>query len=542
MRLSALAAAGAAPGVDRHRLAGDLERIAAKALEPESAARYQSAAALAEDVERFLAGRPVEAHPPALLYRAAKFARRHALTVAASALAALLLIASGLVSLAQAARARREAEHAARRLADVRELAGSFLFEIETGLRDLAGSTKLRAQVVTTALRYLELLSAESADDPALLEDLARGYVKVGEIQGSPYEPNLGEPEAALESAGRALAQADRLAELRPDERAGAERRAFALRLRGDVEGTFGRVTAARTTYEEALAAARHAAATDPADLELRRLVSALLQRLASTDQSLGHVEQAIRGLEQNLAESRELAAADPERSERSVMVAQALLGQALLTAGRGPEALAAQRAALALAERRLAAAPDRPETRSDWTAVADRTIDALLDRGSPPRRVPSPSGPSSCAAGSPPRIQPTSRRASTSQPPGTGSGCAPAKARISTAPWLLSPSRWRSSSRSSRSARTTSLASKAWSRRTASSPRSSDSAATAPPPWPTSPPRVAISSACAPSLPKERTSTNSRRSSTARSLRSAGIGDRHVTPQGVPVPGLAGC
>ncbi|KAB2965700.1 MAG: serine/threonine protein kinase [Thermoanaerobaculia bacterium] len=384
VRLPTLAAAGAAPGVDRQRLTGDLERIAAKALEPEPAARYRSVGALAEDVERFLAGRPVEAHPPALAYRLAKFVRRHALTVSATSLAVVLLVASGLVSLAQASRARLEAERAARRLTEVRELAGSFLFEMETGLRELAGSTKLREQVVTTALRYLELLSAEAADDPALLEDLARGYVKVAEIQGSPFEPNLGQPEAALTSAERAIASASRLVELQSDERAGHERLSFALRLRGDVEATFGRATAARESYRLGLESARRAAATDPGDLELRRVAASLLQRMASTDQTLGRLDDAIRALEESLAEFRRLAAADPARFERSVLVAHALLGQALLTTERTPEALAAQRAALAIAERRLAAAPDRPETIGDWTAVADRTIVALLGAGEP--------------------------------------------------------------------------------------------------------------------------------------------------------------
>jgi tetratricopeptide (TPR) repeat protein len=382
VRLPALAAAGAAPGVDRHRLGGDLERIAAKALDPDPAARYRSVGALAADVERFLAGRPVEAHPPALAYRAAKFARRHALAVAASALAALLLVASGLISLAQAARARREAERAARRLAEVRELAGSFLFEMETGLRELAGSTKLREQVVTTALRYLELLSAEAADDPALLDDLAHGYVKVAEIQGSPIEPNLGQPEAALASVGRAIASASRRVEIDPASPVGHERLALALRLRGDLENVFGRTTAASASFEEGLGAARRAADADPADLDRRRLIASLLQRLASADLTLGRTEQAVAAFEANLSEFERLAALDPARFDRSLLVANALLGHALQSAGRGAEAIARHRRALEIADRRLAAAPDHPEARTDWTAVADRAILALLENG----------------------------------------------------------------------------------------------------------------------------------------------------------------
>jgi tetratricopeptide (TPR) repeat protein len=382
VRLPALAAERAAPGVERQGLAGDLERIAAKALDPDPAARYRGVGALAADVESFLAGRPVEAHPPALAYRAAKFVRRHALAVVATSLAVLLLVASGLVSVLQGQRARREAERAARRLAEVRELAGSFLFEMETGLRDLAGSTKLREQVVTTALRYLELLSAEAADDPALLDDLARGYVSVGEIQGSPFEPNLGQPEAALASAERAIANASRRVELEPASPNGLERLALALRLRGDLENVFGRASAAHASFEEALGSARRAADADPGNLDRRRLVAALLQRIASADQTLGHAEEAIAGFEANLAEFERLAALDPVRFDRSLLVANALLGQALQSAGRGADGIARHRRALEIAERRLAAAPDHPEARTDWTAVADRTILALLEQG----------------------------------------------------------------------------------------------------------------------------------------------------------------
>jgi tetratricopeptide (TPR) repeat protein len=382
VRLPTLAAAGAAPGVDRQRLTGDLERIAAKALEPEAAARYRSVGALAEDVERFLAGRPVEAHPPALAYRLAKFVRRHALTVSATSLAAALLIGSGLVSFAQAARARREADRAARRLAEVRELAGTFLFEIETGLRELAGSTKLREQVVTTALRYLELLSAEAADDPALLEDLARGYVKVGEIQGSPFEPNLGQPEAALTSAERAIANASRGIELAPASPAAHERLAQSLRLRGDLENVFGRASAARASFEQALDAARRAVDVEPANLDRRRQVAALLQRIASAELTLGRADPAIAGFEANLAEFERLAALDPVRFDRSLLVANALLGHALQSGGRGADALVRHRRALEIADRRLAAASEHPEARTDWTGVADRAILALLEQG----------------------------------------------------------------------------------------------------------------------------------------------------------------
>jgi len=94
-------------------LRGDLEWIVMKALEKDRTRRYDTAAALAQDVARHLAHEPVLAGPPGAGYRFRKFARRHrgALTAAAIASAGLLIgvvmLAAGLV---QTSRALRRAE------------------------------------------------------------------------------------------------------------------------------------------------------------------------------------------------------------------------------------------------------------------------------------------------------------------------------------------------------------------------------------------------------------------------------------------------
>jgi eukaryotic-like serine/threonine-protein kinase len=64
---------------DRARsLRGDLDTIVLKALEPDPADRYRSAEALADDVRRFLEGRPIAARPASALLRVRKFGRRNA--------------------------------------------------------------------------------------------------------------------------------------------------------------------------------------------------------------------------------------------------------------------------------------------------------------------------------------------------------------------------------------------------------------------------------------------------------------------------------
>jgi serine/threonine protein kinase len=86
---------------------GDIETIAAKALEKDKARRYTSAAELAADIRRYLADEPIVARPPSTSYQLKKFARRNRALVAGAAAVVLVLIAGVVASTWQAVLARR---------------------------------------------------------------------------------------------------------------------------------------------------------------------------------------------------------------------------------------------------------------------------------------------------------------------------------------------------------------------------------------------------------------------------------------------------
>jgi serine/threonine protein kinase/tetratricopeptide (TPR) repeat protein len=90
------------PGVPR-----DLETICLKCLQKEPRQRYASAADLADDLNRFLAGKPVLARPVSWLGRAVKWAKRRPSTAALLATTGLLLCVLMLVVLRQADEDRR---------------------------------------------------------------------------------------------------------------------------------------------------------------------------------------------------------------------------------------------------------------------------------------------------------------------------------------------------------------------------------------------------------------------------------------------------
>ncbi|HYN82521.1 MAG TPA: serine/threonine-protein kinase [Gemmatimonadaceae bacterium] len=110
-------------------LSGDLDWITMKALEPQRARRYETAAAFATDVERFLSHEPVVARPPSTGYRLRKFVRRNRAGVAAASVAAAALTVSAVLATAGMVRAVR-AERVAAQEAATAEKVSDFLVEL----------------------------------------------------------------------------------------------------------------------------------------------------------------------------------------------------------------------------------------------------------------------------------------------------------------------------------------------------------------------------------------------------------------------------
>jgi tRNA A-37 threonylcarbamoyl transferase component Bud32 len=99
------------------RLDPDIETVVGKALEKDADRRYASVAAMAEDVERYLASQPILARPPSTVYQIRKFAGRNRALVAGLAATFVVLVAGVVVSTMQAVRASRAEALATSRMA-----------------------------------------------------------------------------------------------------------------------------------------------------------------------------------------------------------------------------------------------------------------------------------------------------------------------------------------------------------------------------------------------------------------------------------------
>ncbi len=79
-------------------LRGDVETIVSTAMNPDKARRYQTAAALGDDIRRYLANETIAARPASVAYQLSRLARRHRPAVAAMLVVLLAIIVSGAVS------------------------------------------------------------------------------------------------------------------------------------------------------------------------------------------------------------------------------------------------------------------------------------------------------------------------------------------------------------------------------------------------------------------------------------------------------------
>jgi eukaryotic-like serine/threonine-protein kinase len=313
------------PGVPR-----DLGNIVLMALRKEPERRYESVGALAEDLKRYLEGRPVMARKDTLGYRAGKFIGRHKPGTAVAAAGALALCAALAAAVYQARVATRERAAAEGRLREVRELTNAFVFEVHDAISGLPGSMPARRLVVERALEYLERISQVKTHDPALRRDLASAYERVARVQGGLFESHLGDTQGARRSLERSLALREALAASPgtvEDRLAFAESElqlAQVLLVAGDGPGAAARARRASTLLTT-LAGER------PDDPKYAARAARAKRYLGAALTQNGRRREALDALRESAATLEGLAAADPTyRRELGIthqMIVHALAG-----------------------------------------------------------------------------------------------------------------------------------------------------------------------------------------------------------------------
>ena len=356
-----------APDRLRRQLRGDLDTIVGKALAKAPERRYAGAADLAADLRRYLDGEPIAARPDSAAYRARKFVGRHALPVTLAATAVVALAAGLGAALWQARvaeRARLDADEqrarAERRFNDVRTLATDFVFEFHDAIATLPGATPARALVVRKGLEYLDGLSRDAARDRSLQEALARAFDRMAQIQANPYESNVGDAAGSLESARKALALREALADGTP---AGSPERLAAVtgyfRI-GDAYQSGGRAQDAIAAYRRVLDTGE-SAINAGGDLRAFALpVGTAANRLCALLLAVGDGAGGLAACDVGLKRLSALQQADPANTAVSdgLTALRVARANALRVNGRPDEALAEIALSVEALRARVAASP----------------------------------------------------------------------------------------------------------------------------------------------------------------------------------------
>ena len=343
-------AAAAADSIRKPRAIPDreLDDIALKALRKEPVKRYASVEQFSADIERYLTGQPVLAHGDQFSYLAWKFIRRYRIELIAASFIGLTLLGGIVATTYQAHVARQQEARAERNFLRVRTLARSLLFELHDSIQDLPGATEARRLLVKEALRYLAELSDDAAGDVSMQRDLAAGYERIGDIQGNPFTPSLGDTAGALQSyeAARGLRQSIYAASAAPADGLSLAR---ILRLHAAALTFTGKIQPANDELRGALGLTEGITHALPSNTEALEELYQEYTDLAGilggyyNSANLGNQEAARAAHEQQLATATRLLELEPEstRARSFEIVARITFGDQLFATGRVREAAA---------------------------------------------------------------------------------------------------------------------------------------------------------------------------------------------------------
>jgi serine/threonine protein kinase/tetratricopeptide (TPR) repeat protein len=366
----------------------DLSVILAKCTDKEPRLRYETAEALARDLDAYLAGRPISARPPSLAYVLRLTVRRHR-GIAATIAAAVVLAIAGTAWFLVRERALRHDAEAAR--ADSEALVSFMLDDLGKQLQPV-GRLDLLDAVTKRAVDYYARPESDRAGRANALS--VRADVLVAQGKRSDAIALVREVNQLRGGDVRALRQLSTLLQNEGDQTgalAAARDALAAAREPRDVAAAHGRVGELLTISADlpgALAEARAALAireqiahATPNDIGLQRQLAIAHGRVGEALRDLKDFAGALVELRAGLEIAKALAALDPknESAWRNVAVFHTRVAEVLRSTQQGPDSVAAARAALEI-DQRMA---DEKAGNTQWQrdlSVGHATLGRMLE------------------------------------------------------------------------------------------------------------------------------------------------------------------
>ena len=301
-----------------HAIPLDLETIILKAMSKDRDQRYARAQELADDLQRFLDGKPTLARRPTLLDKGAKWALRHRSLVACLLVmftVALLATTTSavLIHLEQkkTQRAQQKTQQAwEQRFHEARLVLDDFG---ELAL-DLSMQARVQREMLTRVRRYYRQYAQELRDDSTLQSELAVTHIKIGRAS-----EQLGDADAAIDSYREALRAYQTLAASEPSHRVDE---ALSLNNLGHALTRTGRSEEALACYQSALSILNDLRREDAANREVQAHIALAEGNLGLLAAETGSEEEARRRLLQAIAIRKDILAEDPTDIDNRIRLA----------------------------------------------------------------------------------------------------------------------------------------------------------------------------------------------------------------------------
>ena len=195
-------------GAHDRTLRGDLETIIAKSLAREPERRYPDAGAMADDLDRFLVHKPIEARPPSTWYQLRKFSQRNPLLVGSVASIMLVLVVA-IVLISNALRVANNERAIAQREQHAQELTALFVTEdlFAAGNPDDNGDA---------SITLLDAMRAASGTIPQRFDGAPEAEASISAKMGDQFRL-MNDYERAELQLTRSLELSKELSDLSPD-------------------------------------------------------------------------------------------------------------------------------------------------------------------------------------------------------------------------------------------------------------------------------------------------------------------------------------
>jgi serine/threonine protein kinase len=227
----------------------ELDWIVMKALSKDRTRRYETANALANDLDRYLKGEPIEARPPSALYRFRKFAQRNRVAMTTAGLVGAALVLGTVVSTWQSIRALEAQELAEANSQKARQAVDDMYTQVaEKWLAQQPHMEPVQREFLEKARQFYAGFAQNASDDPRVRVETARAFRRVADIQHK-----LGAPLEAEQAYLQAIERWQRLVDDFPGVPEHRQSLASALDRLGILLGDTGRYAEEEQVHRRAL-------------------------------------------------------------------------------------------------------------------------------------------------------------------------------------------------------------------------------------------------------------------------------------------------